>query len=78
MTFAVSRGVPQAGIVFAFAMMGGVALTLFGVALLANLFRELAARLLEARLALLDGVSRSLEGLAGGVLVIVAVREMLR
>lgn len=77
MTFAISRDVPLAGIMFAIAMMGGVALTLSAVALLAALFRTQMAWLLVSRPKLLHSASRFLEGAAGMVLVTVAVREVL-
>jgi len=78
MTLAISRGVPEAGVVFAIAMMLGVAVTLSGVVLLAVLFRQQVTRLLEHRPALLRGLSRGLEGLAGVVLVSLAIHEIAR
>jgi nickel/cobalt exporter len=77
MTFAISRGVPQAGLAFAAAMMGGVALTLSAVALLATLFRMQAARLLGSYPGLLETASRGLEAIAGTLLVLVAVWTFL-
>lgn len=78
MTFAISRGVPEAGLVFAAAMMLGVAVTLSAVVLLAALFRVQVAHLLEHRPALMQGLSRGIEGVAGAVLVALAVYEIAR
>ncbi len=77
MTFAISRGVPEAGLVFAVAMMVGVAATLSAVVLLAAMFRVQMAHLLEHRPALLHGLSRGLEGVAGVVLLGIALYEIL-
>ena len=78
MTLAISRGVPEAGLAFAAAMLGGVALTLSMIVLIAATFRVQLARLLESRPALLRGVSRFIEGLAGALLVGVALYELTR
>lgn len=76
MTFAMSRGVPQAGIMFALVMMTGVALTLSGVALATVFFRTRTERLLTSRHALLAKISKAVEALTGLILVIVAMREI--
>jgi ABC-type nickel/cobalt efflux system permease component RcnA len=78
MTFAISRGVPEAGLVFAVAMMLGVAITLSIVVLLAAVFRVQMAHLLEHRPVLLHNLSRVLEGAAGVVLLIVVLLEIMR
>jgi ABC-type nickel/cobalt efflux system permease component RcnA len=72
MTFAISRGVPQAGVAFAGVMMTGVALVLAAVALAAVLFRQQLLRLLASHPRLVDLVTRTIQVLAGAVLVIVA------
>jgi nickel/cobalt transporter (NicO) family protein len=77
MTFAISRGVPQAGIVFAVTMMAGVALTLSAVALITVCFRIQLVRLLKSRPKLIASVTRSVEAVAGAVLVAVALHEIL-
>jgi nickel/cobalt transporter (NicO) family protein len=77
MTFAISRGVPEAGLLFALAMMIGVAITLAVVALLAVAFNRQTARLLASRPHLLMTASRVLEGVAGLVLLALAVREIV-
>lgn len=77
MTFAISRGVPQAGIAFAGVMMMGVALVLAAVALAAVLFRQQLVRLLSSRPRLVDAVTRSIQVLAGTVLMIVALNAIV-
>ncbi len=72
MTFAITRGVPQAGVAFAVTMMLGVAFTLSVVALAAVFFRQQLVRLLETRPGLVDAITRAIQILAGLVLVIVA------
>jgi ABC-type nickel/cobalt efflux system permease component RcnA len=59
-------------------MMLGVAVTLSAVVLLAALFRVQVANLLEHRPALLQGLSRAIEGVAGAVLLALAVYEIAR
>jgi nickel/cobalt exporter len=75
MTFAIARGVPQAGLVFSIAMIAGVAVTLSAIAVLVALVRERAARQLEAYPRTMLGLSRGLEALAGLALVAIAFRE---
>jgi len=77
MTFAISRGVPEAGVAFAVTMMLGVALTLSIVAAAAILFRQRMVHLIETRAALLDRITRTIEGIAGIALTAVAIRELL-
>ncbi|MCA1489461.1 nickel/cobalt transporter [Sinorhizobium alkalisoli] len=77
MTFAMSRGVPVAGIMFALVMMTGVALTLSTVALATVFFRTRVEKLLATRHTLLAKISKAVEALTGLILVIVAMREIL-
>lgn len=77
MTFAISRGVPQAGVAFAAVMMIGVALVLATVALAAVLFRQQLLRLLSSHPRLVDAVTRTIQVLAGIVLVIVAINAVM-
>ena len=77
MTFAISRGVPQAGIAFAVTMMIGVAVTLSFVAITVVLFRQQVTRLLETRPRLVAAFSRAIEATADIILVAVAAREIL-
>ena len=76
MTFAISRGVPVAGILFAITMMVGVALTLSCVAVLSILFRERLVHFFDSRPRLFDIISRTIEGIAGLVLAGVAVWQI--
>ncbi|PBB40181.1 hypothetical protein CK222_29525 [Mesorhizobium sp. WSM3866] len=75
MTFAMSRGVPVAGLLFAVTMMTGVAVTLSTVAVLSILFRERLVHIFESRPRLFAAVSR-IEGAAGIVLASVAVWQI--
>jgi nickel/cobalt exporter len=77
MTFAISRGVPEAGIAFAVTMMAGVALVLSGVAAATVLFRQQVIHLVERRPILLDRLTRGIEAIAGLILTTVALRELL-
>jgi ABC-type nickel/cobalt efflux system permease component RcnA len=72
MTFAISRGVPQAGVAFAAVMMIGVVLVLSVVALAAVLFRQQILRLLAARPRMVDAATRTIQVTAGLILVTVA------
>lgn len=76
MTFAMSRGVPLAGILFAITMMAGVALTLSCVAVLSILFRERLVHFFDSRPRLFDAISRAIEGAAGLALAGVAVWQI--
>lgn len=77
MTFAISRGVPEAGLAFAVTMMAGVALVLSAVAAATILFRQQVVHLVEQRPVLLDRLTRSVEGMAGLILTAIALRELL-
>lgn len=76
MTFAMSRGVPGAGILFAVTMMVGVGLTLSSVAVLSILFRERLVHFFDSGPRLFDIISRGIEGIAGLVLAGVAVWQV--
>jgi ABC-type nickel/cobalt efflux system permease component RcnA len=77
MNFAALHQVVAVGVLFAISMMMGIALTLGAVAVAAVLFRDQIARLLATRPMLLQYTSKSLEALAGIVLVLVAVVELV-
>lgn len=77
MTFAITRGVPEAGVAFAAVMMTGVALVLGAVALATVLFRQQLIGLLSSRPKLLDKVTRSIQIVAGLMLAGVAVSALL-
>lgn len=77
MTYAISRGVPEAGIAFAVTMMAGVALVLATVATATVLFRQQVVHLIERRPLLLDRITRGIEGGARLILTVIALRELL-
>lgn len=76
MTFAIVRGVPEAGIAFAAVMMVGVVLVLGVVALTAVLFRQRLFALLSSWPRLVDRLTRVLQIVVGIVLITVAVNAM--
>ena len=76
MTFAVSRGVPEAGIAFAVVMMAGVAATLSAVALASVAFRRGVMVVLTTRPRLMDYAARILHALSGVFLLILAVMDL--
>ncbi|MER9417291.1 sulfite exporter TauE/SafE family protein [Mesorhizobium sp. M0306] len=76
MTFAISRGVPAAGVLFAITMMVGVALTLSCVAVLSILFRERLVQFFARQPRLFETISRAIEGAAGLALAGVAVWQI--
>ena len=77
MTYAMVREIPEAGLVFALAMMLGILTTLGGVAALSVLAREALSRLIESRGKSLARASRLFEGLAGVILIAIGLRELL-
>jgi nickel/cobalt exporter len=77
MTFAISRGVPEAGVAFAAVMMAGVALVLAAVALAAVLFRQQLVQLLSSRPKLVDRVTRMIQMVAGLVLAAIAFNALM-
>ncbi|MER8546301.1 sulfite exporter TauE/SafE family protein [Mesorhizobium sp. M0684] len=76
MTFAMSRGVPAAGVLFAITMMVGVALTLSCVAVLSIVFRERLVQFFARQPRLFETISRAIEGGAGLALAGVAVWQI--
>lgn len=76
MTYSITRGVPEAGIAFAFAMMIGICVVLSLLALMTVLFRQGVAHLVENRSHLLERLSRAIEMLVGLILIAVAIREV--
>ena len=77
MTFAVSRGVADAGVAFAVVMMAGVALTLGLVSLICVAFRHLLATSIATRPSLLDRVGRLMQGAGGALLLALALGSIL-
>jgi ABC-type nickel/cobalt efflux system permease component RcnA len=78
MTFAISRGVPSAGVAFAIVMMLGVALVLGSVATAAVLFRKQLQRFLASRPKLFDRVTRTIQVVAGLILATVAMNVIVQ
>jgi nickel/cobalt exporter len=76
MTFAISRGVPEAGFAFAVTMMAGVALVLAVVAIATVLFRQQVMHLIERRPVLLGRITSGIEGCAGLILIAIALHEV--
>ncbi|MER9343219.1 ABC transporter permease [Mesorhizobium sp. M0601] len=76
MTFAMSRGVPAAGVLFAITMMVGVALTLSCIAVLSIVFRERLVQFFARQPRLFETISRAIEGAAGLALAGVAVWQI--
>ncbi|MEP0322096.1 sulfite exporter TauE/SafE family protein [Bauldia litoralis] len=77
MVLALSRGVPEAGLAFALAMMIGVGLTLGVVALLAVAGRSVLTAAMERFGTSISVVSRTLDALAGSLLIVFGLRELL-
>ncbi|PZR93890.1 MAG: ABC transporter permease [Hyphomicrobiales bacterium] len=77
MFMALGRGVPEAGLTFAVAMMGGVALTLGGVALFTVLARRGMVNLATRYGASIGRLSHGLDAVAGTLLIAIGVSELL-
>ena len=78
MFLALSRGLPEAGLIFAVAMMAGVGATLALVATATVLARQWIVSFIESHGRSIDSVSRLLEALTGVALVAIGLRELLR
>jgi nickel/cobalt exporter len=76
MFFALSRGVPEAGMLFAVAMMLGVLTTLAAVALLTIFLRDQLVNFTANHGASLQKIMRGLDVAAGALLIVVAAREL--
>lgn len=77
MFLALSRGVPEAGLMFAVAMMIGVAITLAGVALITIHARERVLAFIERRGGSIERVARGLDALAGVMLIAIGARQLM-
>ena len=78
MVFAVTLGVPEAGVLFAGAMAIGVLFTLTVVALATVVARGTVTLLMERFGASINSVVRIFDGLAGCLLITVALAELTR
>ena len=76
MFYALARGVPEAGLTFALAMMLGVGLTLMAVALAAVSARTAMLGLMAQRAVSMRRIVRALDGAAGGAMIAIAAREL--
>lgn len=77
MFLSLSRGVPQAGLTFAVAMLLGILLTLGSVAVATTLARDSVAHLLERHAKSVDRIARALDATAGLLLIIIGVRALI-
>jgi ABC-type nickel/cobalt efflux system permease component RcnA len=77
MVLALSRGVPEVGLAFALAMMIGVGLTLGLVSVLAVAGRGILRAGMERFGTSVSAISRTLDALAGLLLVVFGLREMV-
>lgn len=77
MVLAISRGIPEAGIAFALAMLVGIALTLSMVAAATALARDRAVVFLERHGNSVAWTARLLDALAGALLIAIGVAGLL-
>ena len=78
MFFALSRGVPEAGLVFAIAMMFGVLTTLAAVALLTVFLRDKLVQLVASHGASMVRLTRILDAASGASLIAISLWELWR
>jgi ABC-type nickel/cobalt efflux system permease component RcnA len=78
MFFALSRGIPEAGVVFALAMAIGVLTTLAAVALLTVFMRDRLVDFTARHGASMLRLTRFLDGAAGVLLIVLSLRELWR
>jgi len=77
MVYAVSRGVPEAGLVFALAMLIGITLTLAAVAVATSLARDRMALIVASHGASMASVSRALDAIAGVLLIAIGAAQFV-
>jgi len=75
---ALSRGVPEAGLVFAGSMLLGIALTLGLVAVVAVVGRRTFMQYVSGRGGALGSLSRMLDAAAGSLIILFASRDLLQ
>jgi ABC-type nickel/cobalt efflux system permease component RcnA len=73
MVLSLSRGIPEAGLTFAAAMLIGITLTLASVAVATTLGRDSVAHLIERYGQSMDSVAGALDALAGGLLILIGL-----
>lgn len=76
MFYALSRGVPEAGLTYAGAMMLGVLFTLAGVALFTVFARDWVFRLAARYGTSIDKLARILDPIVGVLVIVLAMREL--
>ena len=77
MVYAISRGIPEAGLVFAAAMLVGIGITLAAVATLTVLARDRVVAFLARHDASVTLAARWLDGIAGFLLILLGVAAFL-
>ncbi|MEM9629761.1 MAG: ABC transporter permease [Pseudomonadota bacterium] len=78
MVLAMSRGIPEAGLMFAASMLAGIAITLGTVAILTVAARKLFVSMMARGGSAIDTVSRILDGLAGSFIVLFAALDLFK
>jgi ABC-type nickel/cobalt efflux system permease component RcnA len=78
MVTAIARGVPAAGLTFAASMFAGIALTLGIVAVIAIIGRDVVMQAMTRYGTSIATVGRLLDGIAGSLLVLFGIQELLR
>lgn len=77
MFLSISRGVPEAGLVFAASMMMGVGLTLVIIAVTTILARDWILTLIGRHGGSIERASRGLDAIAGSLLLLIGLRQLL-
>ncbi len=78
MLYALARGVAVAGAAFAVAMLGGIAVTLAAVAVVAVLARDSALRVMARYGGSIERLARALDAVSGALLLMIGTGELLR
>ena len=76
MFYALSRGVPEAGLIFALAMMLGVLLTLTVVTVLTVIMRDRLTRFVASHGASMMMLTRGLDAVSGALLIVLSLAEL--
>jgi nickel/cobalt exporter len=78
MILSLSRGVPEAGLTFAAAMLLGILLTLGSVAVATTLARDSMEHLIERHGRSVDRVARALDAVSGLLMIVIGLRALVR
>jgi nickel/cobalt exporter len=76
MFFAISRGIPEAGLTFALAMLIGISVTLSAVAAAVTIGRESVERWADRHGRSIDRLARLLDGISGALLIVIGIRSL--